>query len=124
MGGWEEGGSQLPSFFAAVLQRNSERRGDDQTLVDEIAGIESSWLKFKIDGYHPGQRGLKLRSVARSLSNKKEVGFSEVAKGAAAMILTDDNFVSIVGAVEKGRVIYAGIQKFVSLAFEKFTKEI
>merc|ERR1719387_1010243 len=29
------------------------------------------------------------------------------------MILTDDNFVSIVAAVEKGRVIYAGIQKFV-----------
>ena len=38
----------------------------------------------------------------------------EVAKGASAMILTDDNFVSIVSAVEKGRVIYAGIQKFVS----------
>jgi magnesium-transporting ATPase (P-type) len=37
----------------------------------------------------------------------------QVAKGAAAMILTDDNFVSIVAAVEKGRVIYAGIQKFV-----------
>ena len=81
-------------------------------------------MKFKTDGYHRGQRGLKLRVVARSLSNKEEVGSSEVAKGAAAMILTDDNFVSIVAAVEKGRVIYAGIQKFVSLASEKFTKEI
>jgi magnesium-transporting ATPase (P-type) len=38
---------------------------------------------------------------------------TEVAKGAADMILTDDNFCNIVGAVEKGRVIYAGIQKFV-----------
>jgi magnesium-transporting ATPase (P-type) len=38
---------------------------------------------------------------------------TEVAKGASSMILTDDNFVSIVSAVEKGRVIYAGIQKFV-----------
>merc|ERR1719205_48812 len=36
---------------------------------------------------------------------------TEVAKGASDMILTDDNFCSIVGAVEKGRVIYAGIQK-------------
>lgn len=36
---------------------------------------------------------------------------TDVAKGASDMVLTDDNFVSIVGAVEMGRVIYAGIQK-------------
>ncbi|KAJ0389737.1 hypothetical protein ATCC90586_011139 [Pythium insidiosum] len=38
---------------------------------------------------------------------------TEVAKGASDMILLDDNFVSIVAAVERGRVIYANIQKFV-----------
>merc|ERR1719252_454637 len=38
---------------------------------------------------------------------------TEVAKGAADMILKDDDFCSIVTAVEKGRTIYAGIQKFV-----------
>ncbi|GLD95284.1 hypothetical protein PINS_up003928 [Pythium insidiosum] len=38
---------------------------------------------------------------------------TEVAKGASDMILTDDNFCSIVAAVEKGRGIYANIQKFV-----------
>uniref|UniRef100_H3GY41 Cation-transporting P-type ATPase N-terminal domain-containing protein n=1 Tax=Phytophthora ramorum TaxID=164328 RepID=H3GY41_PHYRM len=36
-----------------------------------------------------------------------------VAKGASDMILTDDNFCSIVSAVEKGREIYANIQRFV-----------
>ncbi|KAJ0392212.1 hypothetical protein ATCC90586_010452 [Pythium insidiosum] len=36
-----------------------------------------------------------------------------VAKGASDMILTDDNFCSIVTAVEKGRDIYANIQRFV-----------
>ncbi|KAG7397394.1 Cation transporting ATPase, C-terminus [Phytophthora boehmeriae] len=41
------------------------------------------------------------------------VSGTEVAKGASDMILTDDNFCSIVSAVEKGRVIYANIQKFV-----------
>uniref|UniRef100_K3WUS5 Cation-transporting P-type ATPase N-terminal domain-containing protein n=1 Tax=Globisporangium ultimum (strain ATCC 200006 / CBS 805.95 / DAOM BR144) TaxID=431595 RepID=K3WUS5_GLOUD len=38
---------------------------------------------------------------------------TEVAKSASDMILTDDNFCSIVAAVEKGRVIYTNIQKFV-----------
>ncbi len=38
---------------------------------------------------------------------------TEVAKGAADMILTDDNFASIVSAVEEGRTIYGNIRKFV-----------
>lgn len=38
---------------------------------------------------------------------------TEVVKGAADMILMDDNFASIVKAVEEGRVIYSNIRKFV-----------
>ena len=38
---------------------------------------------------------------------------TDVAKGTADMVLTDDNYASIVSAVEQGRVIYSNIRKFV-----------
>merc|ERR1712151_1250274 len=49
---------------------------------------------------------------------------TEVAKGASAMILTDDNFCSIVSAVEMGRAIYAGIQKFVAFIMSVHIAEV
>ncbi len=38
---------------------------------------------------------------------------TEVSKEAAVMILTDDNFATIVGAVEKGRALYDNLVKYV-----------
>ena len=39
------------------------------------------------------------------------------------MILTDDNFASIVSAVEEGRAVYANIRKFVLYIFTSNTPE-
>merc|ERR1719364_150159 len=49
---------------------------------------------------------------------------TDVAKGAADMILIDDNFCNIVEAVKKGRIIYAGIQKFVAFIMSVHIGEV
>jgi len=52
------------------------------------------------------------------------VAGTEVAREAATMVLTDDNFASIVKAVEGGRRVYANIRKFVFYIFAHATPEV
>ena len=49
---------------------------------------------------------------------------TDVAKGAADMVLTDDNYVSIVSAVEQGRIIYSNIRKFVFFLLSSNVAEV
>ncbi len=49
---------------------------------------------------------------------------SDVAKETADMVLTDDNYASIVSAVEQGRIIYSNIRKFVFFLLSSNVAEI
>jgi sodium/potassium-transporting ATPase subunit alpha len=49
---------------------------------------------------------------------------TDVAKESADMILMDDNFASIVNAVEEGRAVFDNIKKFVTYIFASNIPEI
>ena len=49
---------------------------------------------------------------------------TDVAREAATIVLTDDNFASIVAAVEEGRVVYDNVRKFIVYIFAHATPEV
>src|SRR6185437_7949717 len=49
---------------------------------------------------------------------------TDVARDAATMILTDDNFANIVAAVNEGRRVYDNVRKFIFYIFVHATPEV
>lgn len=49
---------------------------------------------------------------------------TDVAREAATMVLTDDNFAAIVTAVEAGRIVYDNVRKFIVYIFAHATPEV
>lgn len=49
---------------------------------------------------------------------------TEVAKSAAKVVITDDNFATIVGAVEQGRVVYRNLKKVILFLFVTSADEV
>ncbi len=49
---------------------------------------------------------------------------TEVAKSAARIVISDDNFATLVGAVQQGRVVYANIRKVVLYLFATSLAEV
>ena len=87
------------------------RAGFTATQSAHRAGLASPWRRSRDDRATASTTPPRCRSPT-SASRWAESG-TEVAKDAADMVLTDDNFTTITRAVEQGRTIYSNIIKFV-----------
>jgi magnesium-transporting ATPase (P-type) len=144
-------GDHKATSLAIARTLGIARDGDVALDGRELEQLSDAELAARIDSIsvfarvHPAQ---KLRIVGAYQSRKHVVAMTgdgvndapalvkadvgvamgitgtDVAKEAAKIVITDDNFASIVAAVEEGRVVYRNIKKAVLLLFSTSAAEV
>jgi magnesium-transporting ATPase (P-type) len=144
-------GDHKATAHAVALGLGIAREGDAVVDGRELEAMSDADLAGRIDGIavfarvHPAQklriieayqrRGAVVAMTGDGVNDapalvRADVGIAmgvtgtEVAKQAAKIVLADDNFATIVAAVEEGRVVYRNIKKAVLLLFTTSLAEV
>lgn len=119
-------GTDLDSMGEQELQREIER-------TDVFARVSPEHKMRIVDALQANQEVVAMTGDGVNDApaiKRADIGIamgitgSDVAKGTADMVLTDDNYASIVAAVEQGRIIYSNIRKFVFFLLSANVAEI